>query len=99
MSILASHLSIASAPFEVGVASAVMSVRAYTRRCMEDFYHCEWPLCGPNEVCPYLTPQSMRICRCSLMVLSHSIHLFWVKFLCKLLLLFFSHPRLPMVFA
>lgn len=52
MRILASHLSIASAPFEVGVASDAMSYRRGGRPLpMEDVCLCEWPLRGAHEVC------------------------------------------------
>jgi len=50
--ILASHLSIASAPFEVGVASDPMSYRRGGRPLpMEDVCLCQWPLRGALEVC------------------------------------------------
>lgn len=49
--ILASHLSIASAPFEVGVASDPMSYRRGGRPLpMEDVCLCQWPLRGALEV-------------------------------------------------
>lgn len=56
MRILASHLSIASAPFEVGVATDAMSYRRGGRLLpMEDVCLCEWPLRGAHEVCFPLT--------------------------------------------
>ncbi|KAG0556420.1 hypothetical protein KC19_11G052200 [Ceratodon purpureus] len=49
--IVASHLSITSAPFEVGVASDAMSHRRGGRPLpMEDVTLCEWPLRGAQEV-------------------------------------------------
>jgi protein phosphatase len=49
--ILASHLSIVSAPFEVGVASDPMSHRRGGRPLpMEDVCLAEWPLRGAHEV-------------------------------------------------
>lgn len=52
MRILASHLSIVSAPFEVGVASDPMSHRRGGRPLpMEDVCLAEWPLRGAHEVC------------------------------------------------
>lgn len=45
-------LSIASAPFEVGVASDAMYQRRGGRPLpMEDVSLCEWPLRGLQEVC------------------------------------------------
>lgn len=52
MRMMASHLSIASAPFEVGVASDAMYQRRGGRPLpMEDVSLCEWPLRGLQEVC------------------------------------------------
>ena len=67
MRILASHMSIVSAPFEVGVASDAMFQRRGGKPLpMEDVCLCEWPLRGVHEVCFF--PQTLCVLYGNVMV-------------------------------